>query len=157
MPFSMADLGLLSQFLGREIAQSQHGIKVHQSKYASYFLTEFSMKYCKSSKTPFLSGVKLEEAGSSPMVNNTLYRQLIGCLLYLTHTQPDISYAVSVASRYMDQPHEIHWRVAKRILNFVQGTRTHGIFYNEKYDLDLIGIFYKEKYDLDLIGFTNSD
>ena len=44
----------------------------------------------------------------------------------------------------MDQTHEIHWRAAKRILNFVQGTRTHGIF-------------YKAKYDLDLIGFTNSD
>ena len=78
------------------------------------------------------------------MVNNTLYRQLIGCLLYLTHTQPDIYYAVSVAYRYIDQPHDIHWRVAKRILNFVQGTRTHGIF-------------YKAKYDLDLIGFTDSD
>ena len=39
----------------------------------------------------------------------------------------------------MAQPHEIHWRAAKRILNFVQGTRTHGIFYKSKYDLDLIG------------------
>ena len=102
------------------------------------------MKDCKARKTPFLSGVKVEEVDSSPMVNNTLYRQLIGCLLYLTHTQPDISYAVSVASRYMDKPHEIHWRSAKRILNFVQGTRTHGIF-------------YKAKYDLELVGFTNSD
>ena len=97
------------------------------------------MKDCNPRKTPFLSGVKLEEAGSSPMVNNTLYRQLIGCLLYLTHTQPKISYAVSVSSRYMDQPHEIHWRAAKRILNFVQGTRTHGIFYKEKYDLEIVG------------------
>ena len=44
----------------------------------------------------------------------------------------------------MDQPHEIHWREAKRILNFDQGTRTHGIF-------------YKEKYDLELVGFTDSD
>ena len=78
------------------------------------------------------------------MVNNTLYRQLIGCFLYLTHTRPDIYYAISVASRYMDQPHDIHWRAAKRILNFVQGTRTHGIF-------------YKAKSDLDLIGFTDSD
>ena len=106
--FSMTDLGLLSQFLGLEIAQSQHGIKVHHSKYALYFLNKFNMKYCNPSKTPFLSGVKLEEAGSSPMVNNTLYRQLIGCLLYLTHTQSNIYYAVSVDSRYMDQPHEIH-------------------------------------------------
>ena len=69
---------------------------------------------------------------------------MIGCLIYLTHTQTDLYYAVSVASRYMDQPHEIHWRADKRILNFFQGTRTHGIF-------------YKEKSDLDLIEFTDSD
>ena len=78
------------------------------------------------------------------MVNNTLYRQLIGCLLYLTHSRPDIYYAVTVDSISMDQPHDIHWRASKRILNFVQGTRTHGIF-------------YKAKSDLDLIGFTDSD
>ena len=72
------------------------------------------MKDCNPSKTPFLSGVKLEEADSSPMVNNTLYRQLIGCLLYLTNTIPDISYVVSVDSRYMDQPHEIHWKVIQK-------------------------------------------
>ena len=142
--FSMTDLGLLSQFLGLKIAQSQHGIKLHQSKYDLDFLNKFNMKYCKPRKTPFLSGVKLEEADSSPMVNNTLYRQLIRCFIYHTHTQIDVSYAVSVASRYMDQPHEIHWRAAKMILNFVQGTMTHGIF-------------YKAKFDLDLIGFTDSD
>ena len=103
------------------------------------------MKYCKPSKTPFLSGVKLEEASSSHLINSTLYRKLIGCFLYLTHTRPELSYAVSVDSIYMDQPHEIHWRESKRILNFVQGTRTHGIFYKEKFD------------DLELVGFTDSD
>ena len=76
--FSMTDLGLLSQFLGLEIAQSQHGIKVHYPKYALDLLKKFNMKYCKPSNTPFLSGVKLEEVGSSPMVDSTLYRQLIG-------------------------------------------------------------------------------
>ena len=142
--FSMTDLGLLSQFLGLEISQNKAGIKVQQSKYALDLLNKFKMKDCKASKTPFLSGVQLEEADSSPMVNNTLYRKLIGCLLYLTHNRPDICYAVSVASIFMDQPQEIHWKAAKRILNFVQGTRTHGIF-------------YKAKSDLDLIGFTDSD
>ena len=112
--------------------------------YASYFLSNFNMKYCKARKTRFLSRVKLEEVGSSPMVNNTLYRQLIGCLLYLTHTRPKLYYAVSVASRYIDQPHAIHWRAAKRILNFVRGTRTHGIF-------------YKAKSYLELVGFTDND
>ena len=83
--------------------------------------------------------MKLQEVDSSPVVNNTLYRQLIGCLLYLTHTRTDLSHAVSVASRYMDQPDEIHWRVSKSILNFVQGTRTRGIFYNAKSNLELVG------------------
>ena len=84
--FSMTYLGLLSQFLGHKIAQYQHGIKVHQSKGALDKLKKLSMKYFNPRKTPFLSGVKLEEASSSPLVNNTLYMQLIGCLLYLTHT-----------------------------------------------------------------------
>ena len=92
----------IGQFLGLEIAQSQHGIKLHQSKYDLDFLNKFNMKYCKPSKTPLLSGVKIEEVGSSPLVNNTLYRQLIGCLLYLTHTRPNLYYAVSVALGYMD-------------------------------------------------------
>ena len=65
--FSMTDMGLLSQFLGLEITQSQHGIKVHQSKYALDLMNKFNMKDCKPSKTPFLSGVKLEEPGSSHM------------------------------------------------------------------------------------------
>ena len=86
--FSVTYLGLLRQFLGLEIAQSQHGIKLHQSKYDLDFMNKLNMKYFKPSKSPFLSGAKLEEAGSSPMVNNTLYRQLIGCLLYITHTRP---------------------------------------------------------------------
>ena len=85
--FSMTNLGLLSQFLGLEIAQTKEGFKLHQSKYALYFLNEFNMKDCKPIKTPFLFGVKLEESGSSPLVNNTLHRKLIRCLLYLTHTR----------------------------------------------------------------------
>ena len=98
----MIDLGLLSQFLGLEIAQTKDGIKVHQSKYSLDLLNKFRMKYCKPSKTPFLLGVKLEKAGSSPMVNNALYRKLIWCFLYLTHNRTELSYVVSVALIYMD-------------------------------------------------------
>ena len=72
--FSMIDLELLRQFLGLEIDQYQHGVKLHQSKYGLDFLNNFNMKYCKPRKTPFLLGFNLEEAGSSPMVNNTMYR-----------------------------------------------------------------------------------
>ena len=90
--FSITDLGLLSQFLGLEIYQSDLGIKVNQSNYASDLLKKFKMKDCKPRKTPFLLGVKLEEAQSTPLENNTLHRKLVGCIIYLTHTQPDFYY-----------------------------------------------------------------
>ena len=97
------------------------------------------MKDFKPSKTPFLLGVKLEEAHSNPLVNNTLYRKLVGCLIYLTHNRPNISYVVSVESRNMGETHDIHRRVEKIIFHFVQGTKTHGIHYVAKYDLELVG------------------
>ena len=86
MLFSMTDLGLLSQFLGLEISQSDLGIKVHHSKNYLDLVKKFIMKDCKPIKTPFLSGVNLEEAQLTPLENNTLYRKLVGCVLYLTHT-----------------------------------------------------------------------
>jgi hypothetical protein len=77
------------------------------------------MTNCKSAPTPFLSGVKLEDGGETPLVDNTLYIQLVGSLLYLTHSRPDLSYAVGVVSRFMQEPHELHWKAAKHILRYV--------------------------------------
>ena len=102
------------------------------------------MEDFKVSPFPFLSGLRIEEGGSTPLVDNTLYRQLIGSLLYLTHLRPDISYAVSVASRYMQEPHELQLKETKRILHYVQGT----IDYR---------IPYATGAKLNLIGFTDSD
>jgi hypothetical protein len=102
------------------------------------------MTDCKSSLTPFLSGVKLEDGRETPLVDNTLYRQLVGSLLYLTHSRPDLSYAVGAVSRFMQEPHELHWKDAKCILRYVQGTIT-------------FGIHYATDSTLYLIGFTDSD
>jgi hypothetical protein len=74
------------------------------------------MTDCKSSLTPFLSGVKLEDGREIPLVDNTLYRQLVGNLLYLTHSKPNLSYAVGAVSKFMQEPHELHWKYAKCIL-----------------------------------------
>jgi hypothetical protein len=71
---------------------------------------------CKSAPTPFLSGVKLDDGGETPLFENTLYRQLVGSFLYLTHSRPDLSYVVGAVSRFMQEPHELHWKAAKRIL-----------------------------------------
>jgi hypothetical protein len=63
------------------------------------------MTDCKSAPTPFLSGVKLEDRGETPLIDNTLYKQLVGSLLYLTHSRPDLSYAIGVVSRFMQESH----------------------------------------------------
>ena len=84
----------------------------------------------KAAKSPFLFGIKLHEFGNSPMVDITLYRQLVGSLLYLTHTRPDLSYVVSVVARHMHQPHELHWKAAKIILQYVQGTKNFRVHYS---------------------------
>jgi hypothetical protein len=102
------------------------------------------MTDCKSALTPFLSGVELEYGGETPLVDITLYKQLVGSLLYFTQSRLDLSYAVGVVSRFMQEPHELHWKAAKRILRYIQGTIN-------------FGIHYAEYSTLDLIGFTDSD
>eukprot|EP00253_Pinus_taeda_P024971 PITA_24971 len=99
--FLMTDMGTLHFFLGLEIIQDAIGIKLSQAKYARDLLERFLMTDCKPTLTPFLSRVHLEDRGATPLVDNTLYRQLVGSLLYLTHSRPDISYAVGAVSRYM--------------------------------------------------------
>ena len=78
------------------------------------------MAKCRPAPFPFLSGISLEEGKITPPMDCTIYRQLIGSLLYLTHSRPDICYAMNSVSRYMQQPHDIHWKAAKRILQYIQ-------------------------------------
>jgi hypothetical protein len=96
------------------------------------------MTNCKFASNPFLTGVRLEDGGDTPLVENTLYRQLVGILLYLTHSRPDLSYAVESVFRFMQESHEIHWKDAKCILQYIKGTINFGIHYAEEYTLDLI-------------------
>ncbi len=127
--FAMIDLGLLHYFLGIEITQSSEGISLSQPKYALDLLSRFHMSDCKPTPTPFLSGVKLETKCTTPLVYATLYKQLVGSLIYLTHTRPNIAFAVGMVSRFMQEPHELHWKAAKHILHYIKGTHTHGIHY----------------------------
>jgi hypothetical protein len=106
--FFMMAMGPLHLFLGLDISQDASHIKLSQAKYARDLLERFHMTYCKSALTPFLSGVKLEDGGETPLVDSTLYKQLVGSLLYLTHSRPDLSYAVGVVSSFMQEPHELH-------------------------------------------------
>jgi hypothetical protein len=142
--FLKMDMGPLHFFLGLEISQDASGIKLSQAKYAQYLLERFHMTNCKSTPTPFLSGFKLEDGRETPLVDNTLYGKLVGSLLYITHTKPYLSYVVGTISRFMQESHELHWKDAKHILQYIQGTIT-------------FGIHYAAESTLDLIGFTNFD
>ena len=88
--FSMTDLGLLKQFIGLEIEQYEQGIKVSKKNYVVDLLLKFKIVEFKAAKCPLLSGIKLGEVGESPLVDNSLYKQLVGSLLYLTHYRPDL-------------------------------------------------------------------
>jgi hypothetical protein len=102
------------------------------------------MEDSKPTPSPFQFGVKLVATCTSPKLDATLYCQLVGYLLYLTHTCLDLSFVVGFFSRYMKTPDKNHWKETKRILRYVQGTFQFGIHYN------LGGTPL-------LVGFTNSD
>ena len=105
------------------------------------------MAECRPAPFPFLSGISLEEGKHTPPMDCIIYRQLIGSFLYMTHSRHDICYAMNYVSRYMQQPHDIHWKAAKRILQYIQVTKTYDIHYATDSELELVG--YK---DFDWVG-----
>jgi hypothetical protein len=119
--FVMTDLVFLHYFLGLQVFQTNEGIFLSQSKYACELIPRFHTGYCKPTPSPFWSRVKLAATCSSPKVDATLYHQLVGSLLNLTHIHPDISFVVGIVAWYMKTPHESHWKKTKRILRYVHG------------------------------------
>lgn len=92
----------------------------------------------KSSSTPTIMGLKLSKEDCSKNVNPTLYKRMVGSIMYLTSTRPDIMYAVNLISRFMETPKETHWEAAKRILMYVNGTNEYGVLYSKIGDFKLI-------------------
>jgi hypothetical protein len=116
--FEMTDLGELHYFLGIEVWQKEDSIFMSQAKYTWDILKKFNMLSCKPATTPLEVGLKLYGHDDSNPVDVTLYRQLVGSLIYLTTTRPDISFAVNMVSRFMSEPKELHWKAIKRILRY---------------------------------------
>jgi hypothetical protein len=96
--FEMKDLGLMHYFLGLEVWQSPERIFLNQGKYTVEILKRFDMLECKSMNTPMEEKLKLLVDTSSDLIDATLYRQVIGSLMYLTNTRPDICFAVNTLS-----------------------------------------------------------
>ncbi|KAJ8641623.1 hypothetical protein MRB53_018317 [Persea americana] len=125
--FEMSDLGKMTFFLGMEVKQTQNEIFICQHKYAKEILKKFNMEECKPKATPMNQKEKFCKEDGAAKVDERLYRTLIGCLMYLTATRPDIMNAVSILSRYMHSASEIHFQAAKRIVRYIKGTVDYGL------------------------------
>ncbi|KAK5819012.1 hypothetical protein PVK06_023968 [Gossypium arboreum] len=137
--FEMTDLGLMTYFLGMEVNQNEHGIFIRQQAFAQKVLSKFSMSKCKSTSTLIALGEKLSSTNKHDRVDEKKYRSLVGCLLYLTATRPDILYAVSLLSRFMHCCNVAHFKVAKRVLRYVKGTLGYGVKFERAKELKLVG------------------
>ncbi|CAL1391452.1 unnamed protein product [Linum trigynum] len=137
--FRMKELGELRHFLGLEVERTKEGLFLCQHKYAKDLLEKYGMLECKPVTTPVEISAKLCSTEGKDLEDRTIYRQLVGSLIYLTLTRPDISYAVGLVSRFMESPKKPHLEAAKRILRYVKGTVNHGIFYKRGGTGELVG------------------
>jgi hypothetical protein len=136
--FEMIDLGLMKYFLGIEVDQSDDGIFIFQTKYANEVLKSFRMLNCKPTATPMATRTKLRKYDEGSYIDPTLYKMLVGILMYLTTTIPDIMVVVSLISRFMETPKSTHWQAGKRILRYIARTTDFGIRYTSNLNFELI-------------------
>jgi Reverse transcriptase (RNA-dependent DNA polymerase) len=142
--FEMKDLVGLKYFLGIEVVRSKQCISLSQRKYVLDLLTETGMLDCKPVDNPVVQNLKLGEFSSQELANKERYQRLVGKLIYLSHTRPDITYAVSLVSQFMHAPSEQHMEAVFRILRYLKGAPGRGIF-------------FKKNDHLRIEGYTDSD
>ncbi|KAG7565310.1 Integrase catalytic core [Arabidopsis suecica] len=145
--FEMSDLGKLTYYLGIEVCQHEGGITLKQERYASKIMNETRMEGCNTVHSPMNANLKLSKAPEEKNIDETEYRRSIGCLRYLLHTRPDLSFCVGVLSRYMQEPKESHGAALKHVLRYLEGTKGYGLVFERKTELRL---------DTRLIGYSDS-
>ncbi|KAI5321923.1 hypothetical protein L3X38_030995 [Prunus dulcis] len=139
--YEMTDLGLLHHFLGLGVIQTKSYIFLHQKKYTKTLLDKFGFKDCKAVATHLAMNEKLSKEDGSEQADEGVYRQIVGSLLYLTATRPDIMFAASLLARFMHGPTRKHMGTAKRVLRYIQGTFDYGIAFEKGKEARLIGYY----------------
>ena len=137
--FEMSMVGELTYFLGLQVKQTDLGIYINQAKYARNLVKRFGLDNAAHAKTPMAANAKLTNDSSSESVDVTLYRSMIGCMLYLTANRPDIAFSVGVCSRFQSNSKVSHLNVVKRIIKYVGETCDYRLFYSKESNLSLAG------------------
>ncbi|GKF11295.1 uncharacterized mitochondrial protein-like protein, partial [Tanacetum coccineum] len=135
--FKMSMMGQISFFLGLQISQSPRGIFLNQSKYASEIIKKYGLLSSDSVDTPMVEKNKLDEDLQGTPVDTTLYRGMIGSLMYLTSSRPDLIYAVCLCARYKAKPTEKHLNAVKWIFRYLKGTINMGLWYSKDTGMSL--------------------
>ncbi|GKV21544.1 hypothetical protein SLEP1_g31514 [Rubroshorea leprosula] len=128
--FAMTNLGETKYFLGLEVQQLSKGNFICQRKYAVDILKKFEMESCKPVATPLVQYEKLSKDDRETKVDSSYYRSLIGSLLYLTATRPDLMFVASYLSRFMSAPSKLHLVATKRVLRYIKGTYELGLWFD---------------------------
>ncbi|KAK9077344.1 hypothetical protein SSX86_005681 [Deinandra increscens subsp. villosa] len=135
--FLIKDLGDLKYFLGIEFSRSKNGIFMSQRKYALDLLQDCGLTGARPEKFPMEQNIKLTLTNGEKLHDPTKYRRLVGRLIYLTVTRPDIMYSVRTLSQFMHEPHKPHWDAAMRILRYIKGTPGQGLLLPSTNNLSL--------------------
>ncbi|XP_060183462.1 uncharacterized mitochondrial protein AtMg00810-like [Lycium barbarum] len=125
--FEMKNLGEVSCFLGLEIEKTDQGYFVSQKTYARKLLYRFGMGESKEKATRMEPHLKLMKDEGNALNDVKKFQQLVGSLIYLTITRPEIAYSVGIVSLFMQCPRSSHLDAARRILHYVKGSLDHGL------------------------------
>ncbi|KAI3827838.1 hypothetical protein L1987_01925 [Smallanthus sonchifolius] len=134
--FEMRNMGELSFFLGLQVSQRENGIYLHQTKYVQDILSKYKMSDGTTYGTPIPVNHGLHPDRDGKDVDSRLYRGMIGSLMYLTASRPDIMFAVCLCSRFQSQPKESHMIAVKRIFRYLKGKPQLGLWYSKQQSFD---------------------
>ncbi|CAM8993859.1 unnamed protein product [Rhodiola kirilowii] len=135
----MSMVGEMNFFLGLQVKQKDDGIFISQSKYAKNLIKKFDLEKASHKRTPSATHLKVTKDDARTSVDQTLYRSMIGSLLYLTASRSDIAYAVGFCARYHASLKESHLLQVKRIIKYVCVTPDYGIWYTKDTSSYLVG------------------
>lgn len=135
--FEIRALGRPKYFLGIEVPHSRQGIFISQQNYITDLLKETGKIACKPASIPIDPNLILGMAEEDATVDKEMYQRLVGKLIYLSYSRPDIAYAVSVISQFMNSPKEVHLQAVPRVLQYLKGTLRKGILFKRNRGLVL--------------------